>query len=475
LVAAIGIGLVTPGILPAQGQPATPAVFRACVVPLSGTVYVIAASGGPNACAKASHIEITWNQAGAKGDKGDKGDAGPTGERGPQGDAGAAGPAGPAGATGSQGPTGPQGAQGPPGPMCDNGCINTAALANGAVTNQKLAGGITNDKILTATSDHAGNAIVLRDAQGAFAMGALTTSFGRLTHVANQGFVSMGTTVGSSEIPSTGPGKRLMWYTGKAAFRAGEVTGTAWDDNNVGMHSIALGLNAMASGVHAIAIGEGARATGRDAIGLGSGNATADEAVAIGRVDANAIGSFAFGTGATTNGRVGSFVFSDYQTGDFFGPTAHHQWMARMSGGVIFYSNGARTTGVTLAPNGSSWAGVSDRNRKQDFRPIDAEDVLRRVAALPVTSWSYKGTDSTTRYIGPVAQDFHALFGLGNDTTLATMDVDGVTLAAVQALERRTVQTREDHDELKAQNVALRARVADLERRLARIEEGIKR
>ena len=42
------------------------------------------------------------------------------------------------------------------------------------------------------------------------------------------------------------------------------------------------------------------------------------------------------------------------------------------------------------------------------------------------------------RHIGPVAQDFHAAFGLGtHETAIATVDADGVALAAIQGLNEK--------------------------------------
>ena len=56
--------------------------------------------------------------------------------------------------------------------------------------------------------------------------------------------------------------------------------------------------------------------------------------------------------------------------------------------------------------------------------------------------------------MGPMAQDFHAAFGLGaNDVTIATVDADGVALAAIQGL----------NDKLERENEALKKRLADLE------------
>ena len=48
-------------------------------------------------------------------------------------------------------------------------------------------------------------------------------------------------------LPSLTVGTRFIWYPKKAAIRAGEVTGTQWDDANIGNHSVAFGKNTKAS------------------------------------------------------------------------------------------------------------------------------------------------------------------------------------------------------------------------------------
>ena len=97
------------------------------------------------------------------------------------------------------------------------------------------------------------------------------------------GVVFYGTFDGLSVIPHTGPGTRFMWYPGKAALRGGQVTGTQWDETEIGEFSVAMGLDPVASGRSAIALGEGV-----DAFGAGS--------AAIG-YHASALGAGAFAAG----------------------------------------------------------------------------------------------------------------------------------------------------------------------------------
>jgi hypothetical protein len=76
-------------------------------------------------------------------------------------------------------------------------------------------------------------------------------------------------TFGQGAIPESGPGTRLMWYAGKAAFRAGQVTVPAWDDLNVGQHSAAFNLDTVASGARSVAFGHDTLAAGANSAAFG--------------------------------------------------------------------------------------------------------------------------------------------------------------------------------------------------------------
>ena len=99
----------------------------------------------------------------------------------------------------------------------------------------------------------------------------------------------------------------------------------------------------------------------------------------------------------------------------------------------------------------------SDRNLKENFAAVSSREVLAKVAALPISRWNFIG-DTTTPHVGPMAQDFYAAFGLGTDERhIATVDADGVALAAIQGLNQKL----EEKD----------ARIAELERRLEKLEQ----
>jgi hypothetical protein len=126
------------------------------------------------------------------------------------------------------------------------------------------------------------------------------------------------------------------------------------------------------------------------------------------------------------------------------------------SGAVTIRSNNTATnTGVTMAAGAGAWSSLSDRNVKTGVVPVDAADVLARVLELPLSTWRYLAQGDGIRHMGPMAQDFRAAFGLGeNDTSISTIDADGVALAAIQGLNAK----------LEAENAALRSRIEALER-----------
>ena len=88
-------------------------------------------------------------------------------------------------------------------------------------------------------------------------IGTTAPNPGALLHVnlgtsTTKGFLVSGTYTGGT-VPDLGAGARLMFYPGKLAFRAGNVTGTQWDNSNVGTSSVALGYNAIASNENSFA------------------------------------------------------------------------------------------------------------------------------------------------------------------------------------------------------------------------------
>lgn len=96
---------------------------------------------------------------------------------------------------------------------------------------------------------------------------------------------------------------------------------------------------------------------------------------------------------------------------------------------------------VCVCSNGSCRALISDRNAKDNFATIDAEDILARLAAVPIETWNYKGESPAIRHIGPMAQDFAAAFAVGvDDKHIHPIDASGVAFAAIQALYQKLLE-----------------------------------
>lgn len=94
--------------------------------------------------------------------------------------------------------------------------------------------------------------------------------------------------------------------------------------------------------------------------------------------------------------------------------------------------------------------GSSDRNVKRDFTPVNSSEVLDKVAALPISTWSYIADDGV-RHLGPMAQDFYSAFNVGmDDKHISMVDADGVALAAIQGLNQKLNENVTEIRELKA-------------------------
>lgn len=144
------------------------------------------------------------------------------------------------------------------------------------------------------------------------------------------------------------------------------------------------------------------------------------------------------------------------------------------AGGSLLMTLGSTAGTPTGTARAQSFVNVSDRAAKTAFAPVDVGRILSAVLQLPMASWAYRN-QPTVRHLGPVAQDFHQAFGLGDgDRTISTIDADGVALAAIQGLnakleaERKALANRVEM--LGRENAALRAESSQLRARLDAIE-----
>lgn len=333
----------------------------------------------------------------------------------------------------------------------------------------------------------------------------------------NGSFVATGN-LGIGVSPMEGKGYRTSWYTYKGAFRSGYAD-NEWDDANTGFFSWAGGSNTTASGLYAFAFGDTNQAESTSSIVFGSGNevkgaagfsagagnrvcdtygvAFGDKAISggplvNGRCDpdsfnihglaAVAMGfnvtadqdfTMAFGKFASNNGFTGTFVWSDGSataSADTFKNTANNEFAARATGGFRFRTNLAGTTGCNLPAGSGVFNCTSSRTTKENFSMVSGDDVLARLRKVPVSTWNYISEGRATRHLGPMAEDFYAAFQIGvGNTSIGVQDAVGVSLAAVKALDARTLELQKKTEEVEQ----LRAKVNSLEQRLAALEQLI--
>ena len=106
------------------------------------------------------------------------------------------------------------------------------------------------------------------------------------------------------------------------------------------------------------------------------------------------------------------------------------------SGFIRVLSTGAisSNTGASLT-SGGTWTNASSISLKENFTDIDKEELLNKISELDIQSWNYKSEDASIKHIGPLAEQFYDLFGLGgSDKSISTIDPAGLALVGIQAL-----------------------------------------
>ena len=305
------------------------------------------------------------------------------------------------------------------------------------------------------------------------ASGPYSTAFGRNTLASGDTSTAFG-----SGTTASGPASFALGASTNASGAASTALGRT--TTAIGDESVALGESTAATGKRAVAIGNGSIAAGINSLAGGSAaQANGSESVALGlRVAAGGNGSVVLGSDAATQAAAsGSFMFADRSTSASFQSSAPNEFGARFAGGFYLYTSSTLTSGAALAANGNSWASLSDVNAKENFRDVSGEEVLRKLALIPIREWNYKAQDRSIRHMGPTAQDFNAAFGLGDfPLRINTIDADGIALATINALEQRTrdlPQWAADVDRLAADNAALRAQLDAARVELAEVRQQL--
>lgn len=301
-------------------------------------------------------------------------------------------------------------------------------------------------------------------------VGSYSIATGHLNIASGDGSTAMGILSIASGYRSTalGSARAVGDYStalgnGIANGRFGTAMGAGTKANGTG--STAMGGETTASGDYSTAMGYDAMASGDYSTAIGfDATASSSYSTAIGRnTTASGSSSTAMGNYVSTGGRSGSFIIGDNSTTTVHTSSRNDRFTARFANGYYLYTNSSLTTGVRMSGNANSWSTVSDSTKKERFRDVDGELILEKFSTLRLGSWNYTGQDPAQyRHYGPMAQEWFAAFGhddigiVGDDTTLATADVDGILCIAIQALEARTAELRNVSADLKAKDEELR-------------------
>ncbi|WP_138480279.1 tail fiber domain-containing protein [Dyadobacter bucti] len=166
--------------------------------------------------------------------------------------------------------------------------------------------------------------------------------------------IQKGTLGEGANFPSIGAGPRLIWYPGKAAFRAGENYNGAWEQANIGNYSFA-GNRGLASGLYSSAFG-GAEASGNYTFSGGiNAKASGDYSTAFGSysmAEGEASTVFGSGTVAKAFGGVALGVYNNVQDvpGGTYQSSANSDRIFQIGNGTSLNS---RSNAVTVLRNGN--------------------------------------------------------------------------------------------------------------------------
>ena len=339
------------------------------------------------------------------------------------------------------------------------------------------------------------------------------------------GFAFIG---GGSNNVASGKGSALGggWGNTAGPGNAATVGGGLGNGNSGNYSTLCGGLHNGINNDYSTLCGgvQNTNAGGYGTIGGGTLNYVAGSYATVpGGIANSAIGQYCFAAGYSAHAvNDGAFVWADGQ-GSAYSSDRNNQFKIRAGGGMILDVSGssglnpaalrisstsANGVGIFVAQTSSDATAVftaagtgniikgfgsggevfdvvnsgdvyahgvlltSDRNAKENFGNISAADILDKVAALPITQWNFKTDSPKQKHIGPMAQDFHATFGLNgaDDKHIATVDESGVALAAIQGLNAKL----EDRSQkLEAENADLKQKNDSLEKRLEALEQII--
>lgn len=151
--------------------------------------------------------------------------------------------------------------------------INNGNLSLGGSASATIptiyGGSLANSNLSLLTTSNAAaptGTITLGGSTGGGATTFATFSSSAVAIPNGQSILASGT---AGTTPASGAGTRMEWIPAKAAFRAGYVNGSEWDDANIGSYSTAMGNSTRATGGQSTAMGSATLASGDNSFAMG--------------------------------------------------------------------------------------------------------------------------------------------------------------------------------------------------------------
>jgi hypothetical protein len=201
-------------------------------------------------------------------------------------------------------------------------------------------------------------------------IGTTTPNF-KLSLDNDGGILARGTHGSGDTLFASGSGTRLIWYPRKAAFRAGSVNGSQWNNDSIGDYSVAMGYSTKAKNTGSTALGYYTNASGDHSTALGSyTKAMGSSSTSMGdRTTASGNYSTAMGDHTTASGSystaMGSFTEAntDYSTAMGYSTSASGSYSTTM--GYETGASGSYSTamGHQTTASGSVSAAMGERTK----------------------------------------------------------------------------------------------------------------
>lgn len=318
-----------------------------------------------------------------------------------------------------------------------SGTYNTAmgsnVLTNNTIGNNQVAIGRTVYPTLLGGSNNIGIGINVFDAMFS---GNTTIGIGRLVgsnHLSADSSIMIGTDL--SRTSTNNPRKVIL-----IGQRMMETTN----------HSLQSSIGIGGQSFNAVL-------TGEDNINIGYDNLNTP--TSLSQVTVVGTGNSSTVSALTNTIILGNNITASASNTVYLGNTSTLRWQLGRDANTAGFALQVGTTssngnGAGLT-TGGAWTNACDSTLKTDIQFVNTKDLLSQLMQLPISKWRYTGTNEY--HIGPMAQDFHRLFGVGvNDRSISTVDPAGIALAAAQQLHQ--------------QNQALEQQIEQLEQRLKQLD-----